>query len=85
MEFNLWKFYINIKSKINLVNIKGESGLIQDVQYGNWESILCLVDIDKNSKNYNNNNNNLCKKEVVDFDLKDNFGFKVIDQSCCYL
>ena len=46
-------------AKINLVNIRGESGLIQAVQYGNWESILCLVDIDKNSKYYNNNNNNL--------------------------
>jgi hypothetical protein len=46
-------------AKINLVNIKEESGLIQDVQYGKQESILCLVDIDKNSKCYNNNNNNL--------------------------
>ena len=71
-------------AKINLVNIRGESGLIQAVQYGNWESILCLVDIDKSSKNYNNNNNNLCKKEVVDFDLKDNFGFKAIDHAVIY-
>ncbi len=82
------KILFKYGAKVNLVNIRGESGLIQAVQYGNWESVLCLIDIDKNGlKDINNDGNmesNKGKFNVVDFDLCDNMGFKGIDYAVVY-
>ena len=69
------KILFKYGAKVNLVNYRGESGLIQTVKYGNWESVLCLIDIDKSGFKGNDIKNNIEKKnKIVDFNICDDMG-----------
>ena len=79
------KILFKYGAKVNLVNYRGESGLIQTVKYGNWESVLCLIDIDKSGFKGNDIKNNIEKKnKIVDFNICDDMGFNAIDYAVVY-